>query len=102
MFRGHLCSCTWTPWFCLETGHTQSYGKMQVWTPKPNVNTGEARVRYRPSLSQDGTVAHQSGSKCLGVVGSVSFRMSSLVEEPARLQCYMSSEFFKRLSLSSL
>lgn len=35
VFQGHLCSCTWTPWFCLETGRTQSFGKTQVWTPKP-------------------------------------------------------------------
>lgn len=39
-FQGHLCSCTWTLWFCLETGHTQSFGKRQVWTPKPDANTG--------------------------------------------------------------
>lgn len=34
-FQGHLCSCTWTLKACLETGHTQSFGKMQAWTPKP-------------------------------------------------------------------
>lgn len=100
MFQGHLCSCTWTLWFCLETGHTQSFGKMQVWTPKPNVNTVESSVRYHV-LFHKMTLWHTKMALTVfeisvGLVSFVSFRMSCLVEELARLQCYMRAEFLKR------
>lgn len=66
VFRGHLCSCTWTLRVCLETGHTQSFGRMQVWTPKPEVNRrGEYQTDH--SLSEDGNKAHQKGTKCVGL-----------------------------------
>lgn len=65
MFRGHLCSCTWTLKVCLETGHTQSFGRMQAWTPKPEVNR-QGKYQIDCSLSQDGTEAHQNGTEVCG------------------------------------